>query len=108
MLKMIEITMSSANEPSNWENNIKIKILLNAFSLNHSPSLLHAYSSIIECFVNKKHDYLDLNESCGNSGQKCELMGILIRQNGRLNMSLSLFILPITRERRLQRCECYV
>lgn len=34
-----EITMSSANEPSNCENNIKIKILLNAFSLNHSPSL---------------------------------------------------------------------
>lgn len=39
MLKMIEITMSSANEPSNCENNIKIKILLNSFSLNHSPSL---------------------------------------------------------------------
>lgn len=40
MLKMIEITMSSANEPSNCQkNNIKIKIVLNAFSLNHSPSL---------------------------------------------------------------------
>lgn len=37
MLKMIDFTMSSANEPSNCENNIKIKFLLNAFSLNLSP-----------------------------------------------------------------------
>lgn len=35
MLKMIEIIMLSVNEFLNWENNIKIKILLNVFSLNY-------------------------------------------------------------------------
>lgn len=35
MLKMIEIIMLSVNEFLNCENNIKIKILLNFFSLNY-------------------------------------------------------------------------
>lgn len=68
MLKMIEIIMLSVNEFLNCENNIKIKILLNVFSLNYFLLLLYVYFLIIECFVNKKYDYFDLNESCGNFG----------------------------------------
>lgn len=40
MLKMIEFTMSSANEPSNCENNIKIKNFVKRFQFESFPIII--------------------------------------------------------------------